>query len=335
MPTLDLEALANNWEPKLRDAFLRAVGDAANRINIADLANLIEQGRVDDALRLVGLEPGDFSRFALVQAQMFHETGIAVASNIPTLRVVFNVRNTFAEQWLRDASSTFVREVTNDQQAGIRYWLQAGLQRGANPRQTALDIVGRLNPVTRVRSGGIIGLNSQQVQWLDNYTRLAASEDPAELRQLLTYGLRDKRFDRSVLKAINDGTGIPADLQAKMKQSYANRALKYRGDNIARTETMRALGQSQTEAYRQAIADGKVDAQYITRFPVTAGDERVRPTHRAVPGMNQNGVAWDEPFKTPFGPQMHAPYPNEINCRCHERIKIDFIQMAVDKRKAA
>jgi hypothetical protein len=114
-----------------------------------------------------------------------------------------------------------------------------------------------------------------------------------------------------------------------MRTAYANRALKWRGDNIARNETIKALGAAQTQAWQQAIDKGAVETDLLLRFWVTAGDERVRHTHRLVPGMNKGGRRWGEPFLTPTGPSMHAPHDTDPVCRCHERIKIDYLARAV------
>jgi hypothetical protein len=114
-----------------------------------------------------------------------------------------------------------------------------------------------------------------------------------------------------------------------MKVAYANKALRWRAENIARTETLRALGAAQTAAYQQAIDKGQLDPSLIRRFWVTSGDSRVRPTHRLIPEMNPNGVGWNEPFKTPDGPSMHAPHDRDHQCRCVERIDIDFLAKVV------
>lgn len=338
---IDLEKLADTWEPRLRDAFIQAIEEAANRIDIAALARLLEKGDITGALRMIGLDPANFSQFALTHAQIFNAGGTATAQSIPPVRqaggyyihVLFNARSLGAELWARNVSATMIQEIIDDQRTVIRGFLEQGLAAGANPRTTALDLVGRIDPRTRQRVGGVIGLHSIQEQWLANYARDLASDDPAALKALLGRQLRDKRFDRTILKAIKNGTDIPADIQVKMRVSYANRLLKFRADNIARTETMRALGAGQTEAYQQAIDRNEIDQSLITRFPVTAGDERVRPTHREVPGMNKEGRKWNEPFQTPFGPQMHAPYPTEVNCRCHERIVVNFLKKGADKLK--
>lgn len=55
------------------------------------------------------------------------------------------------------------------------------------------------------------------------------------------------------------------------------------------------------------------------RYWRTAGDERVRHAHAAVPRMNPAGVALSEPFKTPLGERM-AP-PLEWGCRCRTTLR--------------
>lgn len=337
-----IEELAAQWEPRLHDSFLAAIQDIRSRVNITALAKMLERGDVEGALRIVGLDPADFSQLALDQARVFHEGGMATAGRIPTLRqpeghrleVRFDVRNPAAEQWVRDRSSALVGEIVEDQRIAVRQALYAGLTRGETPRTTALNLVGRVAP-SGERQGGVIGLHSTQEAWLESYVADLASSEPDALRRLLARGLRDRRFDRSVLKAINEGAGLPAELQAKMRTSYANRALKWRADNIARTETMRALGAAQTNAWEQAIDKGRVDVSTITRFWVTAHDERVRATHRMIPGMNKDGVRWNEAFATPTGPSMHAPHDRDPQCRCRERIDVDFLASAVRRLRAA
>lgn len=330
-----IQELAAKWEPRLRDAFLSAIDDVRTRINISDLARLLENGDVEGALRVVGLNPADFSQLSLDLAAAFNEGGMTAAQTIPRVIVRFNVRNLVAERILAEQAGTLIQGLTDDQLQVVRIFLQRGLAAGRNPRDTALDLVGRLDRVRGVRVGGVIGLSTQQEEWLASYSRYLQSADPADLRKLLGYGLRDKRFDRSVFKAILEGRALDPDIAEKMRLQYANQALKWRGDNIARTETIRALGKAQTEAYRQAIVDGKIDVNTITRYWVTTGDARVRPAHRLIPGMNKGGRRWNEPFATPTGPTMHAPHDTDPMCRCHERIKIDFLAAAVRQLRGA
>lgn len=326
-----IEALTETWEPRLREAFLSAVRRIADRVSVAAVAEALARGDVEAAVRLVGLDANDFTALRNAMHDAFAAGGSSVAETIPAIRdgagalikILFDVRNLRAENWIAERSSSLVTEIVADQLVMIRANLRAGLEAGLNPRTTALDLVGRISPATKTRVGGVIGLTSGQEAWQRAYAAEIASSDPAALRKALDRGLRDKRFDRSVEKAIASGEPIPVQIQAKMLAAYRNRSLKYRADTIARNETIRALGRSQTEAFSQAIDSGQVEAEAITRFWRTAGDERVRHTHRLIPGMNAKGVGWGEPFQTPTGPSMHAPHDVDIMCRCREVIRIN------------
>lgn len=335
-----IEELSARWEPELKTAFLAAVQDIRSRVSISALAKLLERGDVDGALRLLNLDPADFSQLALDQARAFSEGGMATASRIPVLKspegfrlqIRFDVRNLAAERWIREHSSTLIQEIVSDQRDAVRAALQAGLARGLNPTTTALDLVGRVSRTSNERQGGIIGLHSTQEETLERYATDLASDDPAALRALLERRLRDRRFDRSVLKAIREGTALPADIQIKMRLQYANALLKFRADSIGRTETMAALNEAQHQAYLQGVGKGLIREQDVRRYVVTAGDDRVRPDHRLLPELNREGRGLNEPFQTVNGPVMNPPFG--IMCRCRVRTDVDFLARSVERLRA-
>lgn len=327
-----IEALTETWGPRIRQAFLDAVQRIADRVSVAVIEARLRAGDVEGAVRALGLDPSDFIGLRDTIAAAYASGGGAVAETIPAardaggalLRIVFDVRNMRAEAWIAGKSATLIRQITDDQRATVRANLLAGLQAGVNPRTTALDLVGRVDKATGKRGGGSIGLTSGQEAWQRAYAAELAGNDPAALRNALTRGLRDKRFDRAVQKAIATGEPIPAATRAKMVTAYRNRSLEYRADTIARTETVRALGAAQIEAYEQAIDAGQVEESRLMKFPVSAHDERVRFSHREVEALNAKGVGWREFYAVPAGmaPQMHAPY-DEPMCRCREMVRID------------
>lgn len=328
------DALTELWEPKIRDAFLDAIAAVRDKIVLRKLIERLERQDIDGALRIIGLDVGDFVHVTDAIAETYSAGGRAFVGNIPAARaadgamikILFDVRNPQAELWLRTRSSMLVTGIVDDLQAALRDHLVDGLVAGKNPRATALDLVGRINRVTGQREGGIIGLTGTQEQWQRAYAAELASRDPAELRKALNRGLRDKRFDRTIAKAIRTGEPIPADLQAKMVSAYRSRSLRFRAETIARNETIRALGAAQTEAYAQALARGQIRVEQITRLWRTMDDRRVRPAHRLIPGMNKEGRRWDEPFQTPTGPSMHAPHDTDVLCRCREVIRLKYFR---------
>ncbi len=88
----------------------------------------------------------------------------------------------------------------------MRITLERGQLEGNNPRVTALDIVGRIDPVTKKRVGGVIGLTNNQEQWVANGRRYLEQLDS----KYFNLELRDKRFDGTVKKAIEAGKPLPA-----------------------------------------------------------------------------------------------------------------------------
>jgi uncharacterized protein with gpF-like domain len=132
-------------------------------------------------------------------------------------------------------------------------------------------------------------------------------------------GLRDKRFDKTVEKAIREGTPIPAEKIDRMVVSYRNRALTYRSETIGRLEPMTALSEGRDQAWRQAIAKGQVKAEHLIKTWKTAKDEKVRGTHRALEGKI---VGFEESFLSPSGALLRYPHDPKapgyeiIGCRC-------------------
>ncbi len=116
------------------------------------------------------------------------------------------------------------------------------LTKDANPRQTALDIVGRVSRTSNRREGGVIGLTAAQGQYVARARQELLSGEPDQLQRYLERGRRDKRFDRTILASIRDGKPINRETVDRIVGRYADRLLELRGEMLARTETMTALG---------------------------------------------------------------------------------------------
>lgn len=327
------EDLISAWEGPLRKAFMEAVYNLRDAAQIDMIAKMLERGDIDGALRAVGLDPAAFRGFDRTISDAYESGGLYTSNIIPVtrdaegFRVVFQfaIRNPRAEAWLKDHSSQAVSEILDDQRNMIRARLTAGMEKGVNPRTAALDLVGRINPATKKREGGVIGLTSTQEEWVRGYEDALASDKPSDA---LTRALRDKRFDAAVMRAEKAGEPVPADLRAKMAQAYRNRALRYRAETIARTEAMASLHQSQDEAMKQAVEKGAVNAGVISYIWRATKDKRTRDTHRAMDGQTKPmGV----PFQSPSGAFLafpgdpDAPAAEVIRCRCWREPKVDFL----------
>lgn len=324
-----LAKLIEDWEPEIAEAFLSAVREITSGVRFSDLVAAIRAGDVEGAIRLVGLDPVQFRALDRIIEQAFEAGGVGTADGMRGplgLRIAprFDFRAPEAQAWLRAHTVDLISQITDDQRVLIRQVLAPlrspldPMVTGDTPQKLALDLVGRVNRATNAREGGILGLTSQQARWATNYAREVANSDPAALTRLL----RDRRYDATIRKAIRTGQPVPADMQARMVEAYRSRALKRRAETIALNEASEVLHRAQQEAWDQVIGNGVVAETRVKRFWITVGDDRVRPTHAAVPGMNKEGVGLKAPFQTPKGPTMNPGWRFDPGCRCRVRIRL-------------
>jgi len=331
-------ALQEKYGTKIAQAFLEAINDLRAGADLQRLIKAISDGDIAEAEAALNLDAASLNRLKAAITETFDGGGVQAVSTMPAIKAAsgakvvirFDIGNPRAEQWLKDNSSSLVRDIMTDQRTSIQEALRAGMQAGDNPRTTALDIVGRVSRATGKREGGIIGLSGPQTNYLEAAKQELASTDPKLLRKYLSKSLRDRRFDRAVLKAIESGDAISVDTQAAAVVNYANKLLKLRGDTIARTESLTALHAATHEAYQQAIDKGVISAQNVRKIWHSAEDARVRFSHAVLDGES---IGMNETFTSPLGNRMRYPGdmslgagPEDIvNCRCVASYRIDFL----------
>jgi hypothetical protein len=332
MPRVRIDRLIDNWEPTVRRAFLDSFKNVKDQSQIIQITKAIYENNIPAALDAVGLDPVNFRPLDRALASAYEAGGNATASGFPLLgqpgelrlRFQFDVRNPAAEQWINNYSSTLITDILDDQRNMIRNVLAEGLARGDNPRDTALGLIGELGP-DGSRRGGLIGLTDSQSKWVQNYADELASDTPSDA---LARTLRDPRFDPIVLNAEEAGQKLSADQIDTMVKAYKNRALQYRAEAIARSETITALHEAQNQAMNQAVNSGAIDPAAVSYIWRATKDGRTRDSHRVMDGQK---VAMGEMFITGDGNMLEYPGdpngpPEEvINCRCWREPDIDFL----------
>ena len=308
-------------EPSVSASFIRSVERIRSRARLSALASAIEAGNVDDVLRIAGLRQAGFSSLAESIRGSFIEGGSFTASTAPSrIGFDFSVTNLRVASWVQQNSSQLITAINEDQRTLITNALSRGAAAGQNPRQTALELIGRVDRARGRRVGGLIGLTDQQAQFVVNARLQLESGDPTEMRKYLTRKLRDRRFDGQVIRAIEAGEPV-ADARI-ISQRYSDRLLKLRGDNIARTETLKAFNAGQDEALRQAIEEGHTSRENIVKVWSSTGDDRTRDGHLAMEGQE---VGLDEAFVDPVtgdrlmyagDTSLGAGPESVMNCRC-------------------
>lgn len=302
--------------------------------SFADLVRASERGDVAAALAAVQLRDEYFDLLYDAIRASYVAAGRQIVGKVPAsqLAIRFEGRHFRAEEWVQTRSSQRITRIIDGQRETIREHLMDGLTRGKNPRTTALEIVGRVNPISKRREGGVIGLTPRQREYVIRATEQLASGDPAEMRNYFSRQLRDRRFDSVVRKAISEGRPVSAADRAKIAARYHDRLLKHRGDTIARTETIASLNAGRAEGVEQIIEKGRVPRDKVVKIWRATGGLRTRDTHAAMSGQPR---PVDEPFLSPSGARLmqpgdasHGAGADEIiNCRCYTEFKIDFLGM--------
>lgn len=343
MTPRELELLAQSFEPALRKAFLDAIHDIRNQASTRMVAELIAAGRVDTLADVLGISAPRFAPLLEALRAAYLKAGLATVLEIPPLRSSaaigpwqpsrnyqvrwnFDITNPQAEAWLRERSSNLVTAIVEDQREAIRIAAAEGMALGRGPRQTALDIVGRVGTSGR-RAGGVVGLTSQQAQFVTNAR--AELSDPGRMAKYFTRTRRDKRFDATVRKAMREGRPLSAEQIDKIVGRYGDRLLALRGETIARVESLTSMSAAREEGYRQAIAAGDLLPENVIGTWGATGDTQTRHSHMAMNGQKRQ---FGEPFVTPSGAMMLFPGDTSmgagaeetINCRCNKTYRINY-----------
>jgi len=333
-----IDALIDLFIPQIRNAFQAAIQDVVDNVILNELMKALESGDVEAAFRTLGFSDAAMRPLTAVIERAFETGGIMTGRtfprylNTPSGKTVFrfDVRNSRAEAYLRDHSSQLITRIRDDTRVAVRNVMTDGMKLGDNPRTTALDIIGRVDPVTKQRVGWIVGLTPGQERWVSSARNKLVNLD----ENYFNLELRDKRSDSVVARAIRDGKPLDRATVDRLITNYKNNALRYRGETIARTEAMQSLNQSEHEAIKQAVDLGAVNESAVRRHWDSAGDKRVRWSHKRMDTTyDKKGVGLDEPFKSPSGALMMfpgdtslgAPGDEVIMCRCRVRLKVDWL----------
>lgn len=209
--------------------------------------------------------------------------------------------------FINENTARLVAEITEEQRLTIQMALRDATERGINPRVAAKELVGS------------IGLSSRQQAAVMNYRRLLENNSSEALNR----ALRDPRFDAAVARG-----GLSRKQIDTMVDAYRNNYIRYRTENIARTEMLAAANQGVEDAYQQAIESGALDQHEWVREWWTARDERVRTSHRSMHGQIRG---MKEKFRSGAGNLLQyphdpsAPADERIQCRCRVMTRFKLI----------
>lgn len=327
-----IDAALSKLESPIRDAFIEAMRAQAGAVDFGALVSALDAGEFGQAVRMLQINQAQLFPLGEAIRGSYIAGGAMVEDAIPrgiSASFGFDGRHYRAEAWVSQNVGRLIEGIQVETMEMTREVIRDAVERGVGPRKAALDITGR--KVGTQRTGGFLGLNSQQTDSIIRGRARLLSGDASEMAKYLKLELRDKRFDRTIAKAIREGKSIPAAKVDEIIAGHKSKALKYRGTVIARTESINALRAGRHEGFEQLIETGNVTPDQIERTWDASGDSRTREDHRSMDGQKVKGM--NEPFVAPDGSRMMYPGDSSlgassaqiIQCRCIEAVRVRYI----------
>lgn len=297
-PAARIFELIERYEVRLNREFLIMVNQIKDAATLQEIEQLIVSGRLNEAFTAV---EAHINRYAGKINNTFVASAESTADAISAVAMIdFDMTNIRAVDIMRRNRLEFVAEFMREQRDATRLAIVDGMSRGLNPRDQA-----RLFRES-------IGLTSRQQQAVVNYRSLLETNSSASL----TRRLRDRRYDRSVMRAVETGKPLTPETIDRMVQRYNDRYIKYRSEVIARTESLSSVHQGNHRMYEQAFEEGVLDPEKTIRKWHTARDPRVRDTHWSMGGQERKV---GEPFHSRAG--VPLMYPGDRGAPAKERIQ--------------
>lgn len=298
-----LQRLLASYERKIREGFRTNVEKARRAVRIDELAALIESGNIEEALAVALIIPQEINALALAAfiaaaEQANKEILAAIGVDIKFDDIQENAIRIMQNRALQISS-----QFSAKQEAAIREVLLDGIRRGINPRQQAIALRNS------------IGLTAKQIKAVNNFRSLLEEGS----KEVLTRKLRDKRFDRTINRAIREDKRIAQARINKMVKRYRERYINYRAGVIAQTEALSAVHQGKEEMFNHAIAQGHLTPGSLEGTWITKQDALRRHHHATMQGQKQQHGQFFISGKGnlllhPGDPS--APVEEIANCRC-------------------
>lgn len=306
-----VEALMKASDVRFRTAYFDAVDIVRGSSSVSRVEALLRSGELDATRLLEGgfarpVSPLDAAGRRLAQ-EWSRSFNVAADATADTISAGIRTLADFDPS----AGSAVARMVTNRRRLITKF---VGVQKAATREAVIEGFARGLDPKSLARTiRGSIGLSERQVQSVNNFRRLVTEGKAAALRR----ELRDKRFDRTLERAIEGDLKLTEGQIDRMVSRYEERMLKYRSETIARTESLRATHEGTEEMFQQAIETGNIDGESLERKWNTSGQENVRGSHQAMQGQKR---PLGEPFLTGKGNLLQRPgdpdAPNSETSQC-------------------
>lgn len=369
-----LDRLEREHGKSVRKAFEKAVRELRGSVNLSALERAIRAGDIVAAMSVIGISTPVFRDLEVEITRAFEGAGRAFTSLLsnrlrgpgaPLAQLRFDMRHPQAIRWVEANAGQYVTNLAEDMREATIGQLRAEIARGIasdrDAQRAARRIAGLVDPSTGRRTGGVIGLSRPQTEYF-NEMRAALTVTPDRplgvsgfdangqpIRKFWikrdgtlgsTYGLRDRRFDPTIVRALRDGQSLPAGKVEQMLNRYSDKMVMFRARTIAETESLTALEAGRFQSMQQAIEDGAVPRQFVKNRWRHSGKREAREDHLRFSGTE---VPWGEAFVLPSGARMMFPRDSSlgagasdiVKCGCMAEQVVDFLAIQEERERNA
>ena len=297
VPTKDIERLI-----RARDLM-----GAADLVNVASLAHALRGAfeKIADAYRAAASH-GEDQIHAARRRRVHKDSATFGGDKQAPSKFAFDLYTDEVTSELKDYQDAFIGNLTDDMRQTLFEAISNGVRDGLDPADVAASV------------RDTIGLSDRLATAVDNYR--AALENGTS--DALDRALRDDSYDAEVQAAIDAGEILDADMIDELVNAYSERALDYRADMIAQTESNRAANMGLQSAYGQAIKDGVFPNDAVRQYWMLALDEKTCDDCQSVADDNADGIEIGDTFDSADG-GVDSP-PLHPNCRCSVEIRTNL-----------
>lgn len=305
-----VEKLINKLERKNREKYLGLVRRMKNGVDLKNIAELLERGRVDDALSYI--DSAVIPLGSIVADTAFvagaEEMAVLARRHLDQTQwgISFDPTDPEAARVVRNSKLSLIRQFTDEQRAATRRAVEEALLAGESAIQAAREFRDS------------VGLLPKQQRAVNNYRKALEKAHTAPMGAMEN-ALRDRRYDKAIEAANALNRPLTKKQIDKMVNRYRERQIKHRAERIARTETTRGVSQGRELALRQTLRTGNIPAGWVERTWRAVQDSRTRDSHGSMSGQKRPlGV----PFTSGNGYSLQypgdpgAPASETIHCRC-------------------
>ena len=296
-----VQARIRKLQPEIARAYLRALKQIAELLTTEELEAVVAGRRTLTEL---------FSNESLGRAAASYRAAIRnsvqdgarlvlpdLRAAAPRIAVVFNFLDPRVITAIRALDTAAMATLTANVREVSRAYIENGIRDGKGVPAMAREL----------RS--VIGMAPHQERYVDNLARELRELSPRFKDRVL----RDKRFDRLIVRAIKEGKPLPEGKIEQISAAYRRKFTAFNTEVVTRQITLDSFREANRLSWEQAVADGYIDADSLVKVWVHSPIvKEPREDHKALDGTS---VAYDRQFPGPGS-------PGGWGCQCSVRYEV-------------